>query len=260
MRATLKTLLALARIRLSSVMVYRASFLIPFFVDSITFITQLVFLRLLTAGMRGVWSQHMLTMFVGSFMTLDGVYMTTWFFGVVSLPSLIQSGDLDLYRIRPVSTLLYVCFSKFDVGSIFIAALGVVVTMAGALGEGCLTVGTAALWVLALILMYTLMFALSLLIRTLAFRTRALSAIDQLEGSLVEYAFRLPMPAIQGIWRWVLLLALPYGLAANFPAMALAGQTTPLMWLYAAAVTAAFLALSVFAFGRGLRRYESASS
>ena len=41
---------------------------------------------------------------------------------------------------------------------------------------------------------------------------------------------------------------------------AMAGQTGPLWWLYAAGLTAAFLAFALLLWRAGLRRYESASS
>ena len=41
--------------------------------------------------------------------------------------------------------------------------------------------------------------------------------------------------------------------------VAMAGQTSPLWWLYAAALTTAFLAFALL-WRAGLRRYESASS
>ena len=41
---------------------------------------------------------------------------------------------------------------------------------------------------------------------------------------------------------------------------ALAGQTSPLWWLYTVALTAAFLAFALLLWRAGLRRYESASS
>ena len=86
------------------------------------------------------------------------------------------------------------------------------------------------------------------------------NALVSLEEQLVSCSFRLPLPAITGAWKYILLLALPYGLAANFPACALAGQTSPLWWLYAAGLTAAFLAFALLLWRAGLRRYESASS
>lgn len=260
MRQTLKSLWALFRIRVASMTVYRLSFFTGFFVDCTTFLVQLIFLRLLTQDSIGPWPPAMYALFVGSFMTLDGLYMVTWFFGILTIPELIRSGELDLVLVRPVRPLLYVSFSKVDLGCIPEVALGMAITLGGARELGSLTVANALLWLLSLLLMYGLMYALSLLVRVPAFWTTSTRAAFEIENTMVDAAMRLPMPAITKGYRVVLLLALPYGLVANFPALVLAGQAPPVFWLYAVAVTVAFLALSIGLWRKGLSRYESASS
>lgn len=260
MRETLASLAILAKTKLASAMVYRLSFFAATLSDASLFITQLVLLRLLSRGATGSWDANMMTIFMGSFTTLDGLYMATWFFGVISLPGKIKSGELDLILTRPLHPLLYLSFCQVDIGSLPVVALGLVMTALGAHGAGCLALGNVLLWLLALGLMYVLMYALSLLLRSIAFWTTSTAVLDQIEGELVTYSFRLPLPAIQGAWKFILLMLLPYGLAANFPTLALAGQTTLPMWLYACCITAAFLALAVLVWNKGLRRYESASS
>lgn len=261
MTATIKSLFALLRIRLSGVMIYRLSFFTALFVDGTLFLMQLVFFRLLASGAAAsTWNAAMYTMFVGSFMVLDGAYMSTWFFGIISLPSLIRSGELDLYLVRPLNPLLYASFCKVDLGSVPLILAGGIVTMAGAAQYGCLTLGNVLAWLLAIALMYVLMYALSLLVRSVSFWTTSVEALGEFENALVTYSFRLPLPAITGAWKLILLLALPYGLAANFPAYALSGQTSPLWWFYATAVALLFLALALWVWRAGLRRYESASS
>ena len=260
MKRTLRTLYALLRIRFSGLMAYRLSFFTALIADGTLFIVQLVFFRLLTRSAVQGWSPEMYTMFVGSFLTLDGAYMATWFFGVIDLPRLIRTGELDLYRVRPLDTLVYLSFSRMDGGSAPLVLLGMAMALSGAAQAGCLTLPNVLLWLLALAVMYVLMYALSLLVREAAFWMTNTNALVSLEEQLVSCSFRLPLPAITGAWKYILLLALPYGLAANFPACALAGQTSPLWWLYAAGLTAAFLAFALLLWRAGLRRYESASS
>ena len=96
MKRTLRTLFSLLRIRFSGLMAYRLSFFTALIADGTLFIVQLLFFRLLTRSAVQGWSPEMYTMFVGSFLTLDGAYMATWFFGVIDLPRLIRTGELDL--------------------------------------------------------------------------------------------------------------------------------------------------------------------
>lgn len=260
MKKALNTLWALFRLRVSGVTMYRLSFFTGFFVDCSVFLTQLVFLELLSAGGGADWSREQYAMFIGSFMTLDGAYMVTWFFGVVSLPDRIRSGELDLALVKPINPLMYLSFCSIDLGSFPIMIVGLIVTLSAASRAGCLTIANGLLWLGAMTLMYILMYALSLIVRVVSFWTKSVGALGAVEGTLVDSAMRLPLPAIQGVSKMVLLLALPYGLVGNFPALALAGRSTPLWWLYAGLLTAAFLILALFLWRKGLKRYESASS
>ncbi len=260
MKRMFKVIGALLRVKLSNATVYRLSFFTGFFVDATVFLVQLLFLRLVTASAVTEWTTPMYSVFVGSFMTLDGLWMSLWFFGVIQLPDLIRTGQLDLMLLRPANPLCYLTFSSFDLGSVPVMLLGAALTLSYAAEGGFLTLGTALLWVLALLLMNALIYALSLLMREIAFWTQSIQAVGKMEDTLIESAMRLPLPAIKGAYRFVLLLAIPYGMVANFPAMALMGRTGPLEWLYAAALTAGFLWLAFFVWRRGLKRYESASS
>lgn len=260
MKRSLKVLWALFRLRFSSASMYRLSFFTGFFVDVTVFVTQLIFLQLLAASAGGTWSLEQYAMFVGSFMTLDGVYMVTWFFGLCSIPDQIRSGNLDLALVRPVNPLFFLSFQSIDIGSLPIAIVGLIITFSAAAKAGCLTLGSALGWLIAMALMYCLMYALSLLIRVVAFWTKSINALTSVEGNVEESVMRLPLPAIKGAARALLLLIVPYGVIGNFPALVLSGQATALWWLYAVILTAGFCGLALWLWRKGLRRYESASS
>ncbi len=257
---TLRSILSLMRIKFSSAAIYRASFFTAFFVDCSFFVIQLVFLSLISAGANTSWTPEMYRVFVGSFMTLDGIYMTTWFFGIVGLPDQIRSGELDLWLVRPLNPLFYVTFSKIDFGSLPVAAAGTIITFVSAAQGGFLKPLNVVLWLLALLLMYILMYVLSLLLRCIAFWTTSTKASESTESALIDAATKLPLPALRGAARWVLLLALPYGIVANFPAMCMFGMASLAFWGWAALLTALFTLLALFVWKRGLKRYESASS
>lgn len=260
MKKKLRTILALFRLRFSEAAIYRLSFFTGFFVDTTVFVTQLIFLELLAGNTHGEWSRDMYAMFIGSFMTLDGVYMVTWFFGVVALPDQVRSGSLDLALIKPLNPLFYISFNQPSIGSVPIIIVGLIITMSAAASAGCLTLVNVLLWLVAMTLMYVLMYSLTLIIRVVSFWTKSVGALDAIEGTLVDSAMRLPLPAIRGAARFALLLALPYGMVGNFPALALSGNCNIMSFVYALILTVAFFALAMLFWRKGLRRYESASS
>lgn len=258
---TLRVILTLAKLQLSSAMMYRASFWGAFLADTTLFLVQLLFFRVITAnGSIGGWNANHLTVFVGTFTALDGLYMATYFFGIIGLPNQIRTGNLDLAIVKPVNTLLYVTLGSVNLGSLALFPLGLGIVGYGASQLGALTLKGMLQFLLVFLLMYLLMYALMLGLRTASFWMTKVNAFNQVEGTLVEFSYKLPAPAIWGIWKALLFIALPYGLMANMPAQALFGPFGLTEWAYSIGTTACFLLLAVWLWTKGMQRYDSASS
>lgn len=258
---TLRVILMLAKLQLSSAMIYRASFWGAFFADSTLFLVQLLFFRVIAAnGNIGDWNAHHLTVFVGTFTALDGLYMATYFFGIIRLPNQIRTGNLDLAIVKPVNTLLYVTLGNINLGSLALFLLGLGIVGYGASQLGAITLAGALQFALVFLLMYTLMYALMLCLRTASFWLTRVNAFSQIENTLVEFSFKLPAPAITGLWKVLLFVVLPYGLMANMPSQALYGPFGLTEWAYSLGATISFLLLAIWLWNRGMQRYDSASS
>lgn len=261
MKRTLRVLLQLLRLQLSSSMAYRYSFWAAAIGDSIMFLLQLVMFAVIARqGGVGGWTGDHLKVFVGSFLALNGLEMATYFFGTIRLPDKIRTGMLDLALVKPVNPLLYVTFGSPNLGSAAMIPMGLALVVWGAARLNMLTPGRIAAYAAAFLLMAVLLFSLLLLLRDLSFWLTRVNTMNDLEGVLVESSYRLPAPAIEGGLKVVLYVLLPYGLLANLPAEAVFGGISPLGWAIGVAVTAVFLALAVGLWKRGLRRYDSASS
>lgn len=258
---TLRVILALAKLQLSSAMIYRASFWGAFFADLTLFLVQLLFFRVITQhGAIGDWNVHHLTVFIGAFVALDGLYMATYFFGIIRLPNQIRTGELDLAIVKPVNTLLYVTFSNINLGSLALFLVGLGIVAYGGAQLAALSLRSVLRFLLVFSLVYLLMYALMLCLRVAAFWMTQVNAFNRVENTLVEFSFRLPSPAIRGVWKAVLFVILPYGLMANLPAQALFGPFGWTEWALGLGTTATFLALAGWLWKRGMRRYDSASS
>lgn len=257
----LRVIRTLAKLKMSTAMMYRASFWAAFCADLTLFALQLVFFGIISKGGNiGDWNVWHLTVFTGSFIILDGLFMSTWFFGLISLPEKIRTGSLDLIITKPVNTLCYASFCEFDVGSFALCGVGIIITGTGAANLGVLTLQNCLKFIFAILLMYLLLYSLSLLSRCSAFWLTRTDALQDVENTLVEMSFRLPAPAIYGVWRIVLFIIFPYGLIANLPSVALFGQLNPLYWLICIGVTLFFFMLSLFLWKIGMKRYDSASA
>ncbi len=258
---TLRVIFTLAKMQMSSAMMYRASFWGAFFADITLFLIQLLFFSVITRnGNIGDWNVYHLTVFVGSFIALDGFYMATYFFGIIRLPNKIRTGELDLAIVKPVNTVLYVTCSNLNMGSFLLGFVGLGIAFYGGAKLGTLSIGSVLQFLVVLTLMFILMYALMLALRCAAFWMTKVNAFSHMENTLVEFSFKLPAPAIHGAWKIMLFIILPYGLMANMPSQALFGPFGLAEWGYSVGTTVCFLALALWLWNKGMRRYDSASS
>ena len=84
--------------------------------------------------------------------------------------------------------------------------------------------------------------------------------LEQLEDAALELCMKLPGIAFYGIYRVVFCFLLPYGLMATLPVQSILGELKWQAALQGLAVAAVFTGLTVCAWKRGLRHYNSASS
>lgn len=258
---TFKVNLTLAKMQLSKSMMYRYNFWGAFLCDTTLFIIQLLVFRVIAQnGSIGSWNVYHLTVFVGTFMALDGLYMATYFFGLIELPQKIQSGNLDLNIIKPVNTLFYTAFSSLNLGCMIQFIIGLLVVGYGAVKLNVFNIPNVIRFTSVFILMYILMFLLMLCMRCLAFWMTKVNSLGMLENTFVEFSFRLPSPAIRGGWKILLFIALPYGLMANMPSEAIFGNFSIQKWCLCFGVTVFFSLLAAILWRAGRKRYDSASS
>ncbi|MBN2048593.1 MAG: ABC-2 family transporter protein [Anaerolineaceae bacterium] len=264
MKKYLRIFRAILRCRVSRQMMYRLNFWVAFSVDISYFAMQLL-IFLVIFGQEdmqlGGWTLPHMAIFVGTFTILDAVYMTTYFFGVLQIPELIRSGRLDLYLTKPVNALFLLSFERLDLGSLLVTIPGALMVAWGMRQlaipfHPLLLLGYLALF----FLMYWLMYCVMILIRVPAFWWKQITVMNELEGALVEYAFRVPGVVYRGVWKFLLYVLLPYGLMATIPTEFLTGSMHLKHWLLVGGVAVMFWLLKDFFWKLGLRRYDSASS
>jgi ABC-2 type transport system permease protein len=250
--------LALAKIRLTRKLADAPSFWEAFFVDTAVFgIQALVFWVIyLNADEPNGWERWKSVFFIGTFTFIDALYMTLYFFGVLRIPEVIRTGELDLYASKPADPLLAIAFGRMDPGSalIILPASGLIGASIANLGIR-ITLGAALAWLAAVILMLVLMFALMVLIRIPSFRFKRAESFQSVENVLVSFSFRVPGYAYAGASRIIFRVLLPYGLIAAFPTEAFFEGGA--VWLEAVPVVVVFTILTRLAWKRALAGYES---
>ena len=120
MKDNFKFLKELMKLRLSHIMTFRLGFFGPFFIDTSYFLVQLFAFEAIYGHVDNIrgWGHGEILVFVGTFSLINALNMVIYFFGVISIPEKIQTGELDLYLTKPVNPLLRITFEKINPGSI----------------------------------------------------------------------------------------------------------------------------------------------
>lgn len=259
----LRVLRELARLRMQQLMVFRLDFFAPFFVDGSLFAVQLLVFGAIYNNVEriGTWDRGAMLVYIGSFSLLNAVSMSLCFFGVISIPGKIRSGELDLYLTKPVSPLFRLSFEQINPGSLPLVGMSLCIIgygiWTGGLRPGA---GQVAVYLLWMLLMAVLYYDMEVLMRSLSFYVLSTSRMDQLEEASLELCMKLPGTALYGVYKLLFYCLLPYGLMATVPVQSLMAELSGAGAAWAFGIVAGFSLLTAAAWRGGIRRYESASS
>lgn len=206
------------------------------------------------------WNQYEMLMLVGTSMILQRLMMGFFWSNLFELGRNVRSGMFDFYLAQPGNPLFMVSTRKLDLDAILncFIAIAVVVYAAGKLGlqPGILDV---ALYVALIGFALVIHYAAVLLIVSLTFWIIGSQGIEGSYFTLFEFA-RIPRQAFVGVREVLFVWVLPAVITSNVPASALIHGFQPHYAAWLAAAAAAWLAVAVWVFRTGLRRYASASS
>lgn len=224
--------------------------------------TALVPLYVLFSMRDGVagWSAHEMLIVVGFFTLQKGVLAS------VIQPSLgqavehIRKGTLDFLLIKPADAQFMLSTSKLDLAHLADVLAGVAI-IAWALGKLARPVsfGACALALLLLGCGLAILYALWILVVSLAFRVVKIDNMNYLFVSLFEAA-RWPASVFRGALAILFTFVIPLALMTTYPALALLGKATLRHLATALAVAAALLGVSRWVWKRSLRSYTGASA
>ncbi|HWT74238.1 MAG TPA: ABC-2 family transporter protein [Mobilitalea sp.] len=263
MKNNLRFILALIRMKLSKMMVFRLTFFGVVFVDGTLFLMQLLMYQAIYSQVDtiGGWTRGEMIIFIGTFSLINALNMSIFFFGTYDIPNKIKNGDLDHYLTKPVNPLLRLTFESVDPGSIPLAIASIVLILYGVKNlEIKATPVRFIAYFLFVLLMTLLWYDLQMIVRTIPFFTISAANIARMGDTVLELCMKLPGTLFHGVYKVLFYLVLPYGIMATIPTQFIAGQLTPLGILYGIFIVVIFTGFTLWFWRFGLRHYKSASS
>lgn len=248
---------------LMSQLEYRTNFYTGIAMELGYFLAKIVYMIVIyktNVPINGLTPDEVLVFF-GTYMIATGPYAGLYMTNLYGIGRQVQTGELDLLLVKPVSTQFFLTLKRSDMalfttdtvlGLAAVAAgvsrMGVTVDLWGILGYfGYLVSGSV------------IAYSMFLLPQVLAFRLVKTNALTGLVDSSWDFN-NLPMGIYNRLIQQIGVFVLPIFVITNFPALYLLKKLEPLYAVWGIAGAAAWLALSSFLFNKGLKRYQSASS
>jgi ABC-2 type transport system permease protein len=172
----------------------------------------------------------------------------------------VREGTLDFVLLKPVSSQFMVSFRHFETVQSLLVVLGLVITVVGVAGlASAITLASAVAFALTLACGFVLIYALLLVLSTLAFWFVRVDNLLAIFWAFID-AGRFPVDIYPGWLRITMSTIIPVGIAVTVPAKAIAGLVDPasVVSIVAAAVIA--FTVSRLFWRRGLRAYTGASA
>ena len=256
-------MLILAKMKIIRSMAFRFSFFGVTIIDGSLFLVQLLMFSAIYSQVESIggWEKSQVLFFIGTFSLINALNMTLYFFGVITIPYKIRSGQMDLYVTKPINSLFFLSFESPNVGSVplIFASIGILIYAFPGMNIQ-ITFLKIVGYVFLVILMTILYYDMEVILRTIRFFVIQATTIDKIEGELLELCFKIPGVLFKRGFKIVFYLILPYGIMATMPTQFFKGTLGPVGFLYAVGITILFTAFTVWFWKLGLRNYKSASS
>jgi ABC-2 type transport system permease protein len=241
---------------------YRFDFWCRILMDIAYYAVSIGFFKILflKTGTLGGWTEQQVMIFVGAGLVLDALQMTTISGNLWELPSTINKGDLDYHIVRPISTLFFLCFHEFAVGSLVNFAIAASF-FGWALSQYpvAFTVLQLLTFLFFLFVGFLLFFGLRLLVSLPVFWTQSPYGLERIFYSMLPLMER-PDVIFRGAVRLLILTALPFALMVSFPARMFFDGFDSGTALHMFVVLLCLWSVVFWVWRRGVASYSSASS
>jgi ABC-2 type transport system permease protein len=259
----IKILYMLMKMKLSKNMAFRFTFFNAFLIDGSMFFIQLLMFSAIYSQVESIggWDRQQMLFFIGTFSLINALNMALYFFGVLTIPRKIKSGELDFYIVKPVNSLFHLSFESVDFGSVplIFASIGILAYAVSGMHLQ-ITVLKIIIYVFLVLLMLLLYYDMEVILRTIPFFVIQTSSIEQFEGEVIMLCMKIPGTLFKGAFKLLFYVVLPYGIMATIPAQFFTGTLTLSGFIYSLLIVAAFTVFTLAFWKLGLRCYKSASS
>jgi ABC-2 type transport system permease protein len=240
---------------------YRANFVIGIAAESAWLASKLIYSFIVhrTGTTVGGLSPDEITLFIGTFIILTAIYTGMFMMNFFYIPWRVQTGDLDLMVVKPISTQFHLTMREVDFAIPIPNIIGGFITLGISWSRLGLEAGFVQIMTYACLIISgtVLTYSIFLLPYLLSFWTVKVRAITEIADRMWDFN-NMPMQ-IYGKWmQRVGIFVIPVFVIANFPVMALFDNLPRLYLIWGVVFPLLLFVLVKFVFDFAIKRYSSA--
>ncbi len=248
---------------LMSQLEYRANFFTGIAMELGYFLAKIVYMVVVYktgVPINGLTPDEVLVFF-GSYMIATGPYAGLYMMNLFAIGRQVQSGELDLLLVKPVSLQFILTLKRSDLALFTTDVLLGIAAVTVGLVRMAIPVGVLdVLGYLGYMVTGSLIgYAMFLLPQVLAFRLIKTNGLAGLVDSSWDFN-NMPMGTYNRLVQQIGVFLVPIFVITNFPALFILKKMDPLYAVWGILGPFLFLFLTSFLFNRGLKHYQSASS
>lgn len=259
MKRYFKVMYVSTKMSLMREMEYRADFAM-FFLQMLTFVFfNLLFYKAVlgSVGSIGGWTYPDMVILFGTYAVIDGIFMTFILTGVSRIESLVRSGELDAYLLKPIDSQFLVSIQRVNFPQFPSIFFGFFIVYYGfSLGHYVVPWTMIPLYLLFILISSVIFYSMALIISCIIFVIDKADDLKEIIFSVKQFA---KFPDIySGYVRYFMMLFVPIVFSSFVPAGILLGKISIAFLLYYLVIAVLSLVVSRIVWKKGLKKYKSA--
>ena len=258
----LRLYLYFLRFSFSKAMEFRLDFFFRIVMDTIYYLVHIAFFGVIYqhTSMIGGWDFDQVLIFACGFFLTDALHMTVAANNLWYLPQYVNSGDLDYYLVRPVSSLFFLSVRDFAANS-FVNVLIAAGLLAWSILRypGNFSFSQVIIYLVLIVNGAYLYYLIHILFIIPVFWTHSARGFDAVFYAVKQFSER-PDMIFRGYIKRTLVTILPFLLIASYPAHILFDGISFSLLLHISTVSICLTLFLVWLWNRALQSYSSASS
>ncbi len=242
---------------------YKSDFIIGVFANVIGQSVGVAFIWILFQQIRDLqgWSRPEVMLIYGFAAIPYGIF-ELFFNGIWSLGGHVRLGSFDRFLIRPFGSLLWILGDQPQLHGIGNAAVGLVIVNIAMINLGITwNIWNAAILVVSTFTGVLIILAINTILASVNFWFVGIGNTVLFMGQRFRDFSLYPLTIFSAPIRWLLTWVFPFGFASFYPVAIVLQRKEYQAYLYCLPfVTASFLALALYVWNIGLKRYESTGS